>query len=57
MTEIKLDLSKEEEQGYYSLLAFSQLSIGEFCFIKKFEHKQGVTVLNTLKEKKLVTEV
>ena len=57
MVEIKLDLSKEEEQGYYSLLAFSQLSIGEFCFFNKFEHKQGVTVLNTLKEKKLVTEV
>ena len=57
MAEIKLDLSKEEEQGYYSLLAFSQLSIGEFCFYNKFEHKQGLDVLNSLKEKKLIAEV
>lgn len=57
MAEIKLDLSKEEEQGYYSLLAFSQLSIGEFCFYNKFEHKQGLEVLNSLKEKKLIIDI
>ena len=57
MAEIKLELNENEEKGYYSLLAFSQLSIGEFCYYNQFEHKQGLDVLASLKEKKLVAEV
>ncbi len=57
MAEIKLELNQNEEKGYYSLLAFSQLSIGEFCFYNKFDHKEGLDVLSSLKEKKLAVEV
>jgi hypothetical protein len=57
MAEIKLELSTEEESGYHSLLAFSQLSIGEFCYYNKFEHTKGLEILKSLEEKKLVTQV